>query len=127
MGNHRKDYSSYLLTYIGVIFIKSVEYIDGRAWFSVVCTACGRSYQSQPTHVLDKRRKNECCKVCCDKNTQDYSKKAHTPKDAQITISFSNYKSRAKSKNWEFSLTKEEFSGLSLSNCHYCNQEPPKS
>ena len=42
-------------------------------------------------------------------------------------ISFSNYKSRAKSKNWEFSLTKEEFSGLSLSNCHYCNQEPPKS
>ena len=42
-----------------------------------------------------------------------------------ITISFSNYKSRAKSKNWEFSLTKEEFSGLSLSNCHYCNQEPP--
>ena len=24
-------------------------------------------------------------------------------------------------------LTKEEFSGLSLSNCHYCNQEPPKS
>ena len=44
-----------------------------------------------------------------------------------LTISFSNYKSRAKSKNWEFSLTKEEFSGLSLSNCHYCNQEPPKS
>ena len=47
--------------------------------------------------------------------------------EEKLRISFSNYKSRAKSKNWEFSLTKEEFSGLSLSNCHYCNQEPPKS
>ena len=34
---------------------------------------------------------------------------------------------RSKSKNWIFNLNKEEFENLVFNNCHYCNQEPPKS
>lgn len=37
---------------------------------------------------------------------------------------YSQYRANAKNRNYEFSLTKEEFEVLILSNCHYCNSEP---
>ena len=123
MPNKKRDYSEFLLTYIGVIFIKSVMYEKGRAKFNVVCTNCGREYKLNPLDIIGKNERS-CCSKCCPKNTQDYSKKALSPKEAQISIVFSNYKSKCKMKGREFKLDKKDFTKLVLSDCHYCGSKP---
>lgn len=53
-----------------------------------------------------------------------YSKKVLSDKDAIIRRVFSTYKTNAKSRDYEFELTLEEFSLLICSACFYCGANP---
>lgn len=43
---------------------------------------------------------------------------------ANLNYKFLSYRARARSKKWEFSLTKEEFKNIVLQDCHYCGSKP---
>lgn len=47
-----------------------------------------------------------------------------TKEERQLKYVFSQYKSHAKYNNRDFTLTREEFSNIVFSNCHYCGSEP---
>ena len=44
--------------------------------------------------------------------------------DRNIGIVFSNYRSKARTKKWDFDLTQPEFKILVTTNCYYCGLEP---
>jgi hypothetical protein len=125
MPNHRKNLEHLVGTLYGVILINSVEMKKGRAHLRVVCTNCENEYEIPPHVLFDKRKEpNKGCKRCIPKNLQDYSNRMLSASDIQINIVYSNYKSKCKTKDWEFTLSKEEFKDIILSNCHYCNAVP---
>jgi hypothetical protein len=93
-------------------------------YYKCKCNFCGSEYNSFIENLKDARKSGVSCKKCSNHQHREYG--AMSAQDAQVSIVYSNYKSRAKFKNWEFSLTKSEFSELVRSNCHYCNQEPNK-
>lgn len=46
------------------------------------------------------------------------------PEESGLNVVISYYKSNAKKRNVEYSLSKEEAKNLFKSKCHYCNKEP---
>lgn len=93
-------------------------------YYKCKCNFCGSEYNSFIENLKDIRKSGVSCKKCSNVQHREYE--AMSAQDAQVSIVYSNYKSRAKSKNLEFTLTKDEFFKLVRSNCHYCNQEPNK-
>ena len=68
--------------------------------------------------------------ICCHKCQKDRLKnnrvavKYTNDLDRHIGIVYSNYKSKCKTKNWEFDLSFNQFKGLVLQDCWYCGLEP---
>jgi len=93
-------------------------------YYKCRCDYCGNEYGSFIENLKDVRKSGLSCRKCSNVQNKKYNKMSAS--NAQISIVFSNYKARAKMKNIEFSLTKEEFTKLVKNNCHYCNQEPNK-
>lgn len=91
-------------------------------FYIVQCNNCNHNYESSFYNLGDSRRTGVTCRKCCNKDCKKYNRMSAS--DAQVSIVFSNYKSRAKSKGWEFNLSREEFKGLIKSNYHYCGQKP---
>jgi hypothetical protein len=50
--------------------------------------------------------------------------KGHRTPDTNFIFLYNCYPSRARRKNLEFSLSKEDFKKLTKSNCYYCDAEP---
>lgn len=97
---------------------------SGRHIYKIICHFCNNEYESSFENWNDKRRTGKSCRKCSNHQNKDYSRL--TVSDAQVSIMYSNYKSRAKSKGWEFSLEREYFKILVSSKCHYCGIEPNK-
>lgn len=95
-----------------------------RPIFNVRCNLCKNEYISTYYNFKDIRRIKSSCRKCSNKMNKTYN--VMSLSEAQISIVYSNYKSRAKSKNWEFLISKEEFTNLIHSNCHYCDLSPNK-
>lgn len=99
--------------------IVDLSYIRGRCSFLCECQNCKNYQEVRPS---DFEKGMQYCIKCMPHNLQDY--KTMNSSDAQLSIVYSNYKSRCKSKNREFNLTKSQFKKLILSNCYYCGAEP---
>lgn len=52
------------------------------------------------------------------------SKRLRTKGESGLNNLFRTYKENARKRNYEFSLSKEEFKELTQQNCHYCSVEP---
>jgi hypothetical protein len=92
------------------------------------------------SHVGNAYRKYWICKCECGKETITHSsslKSGHTKscgcfingklkqsKDAAFKRCFCDYQQNAKSRNYDFNLTQEEFKSITLQNCYYCNKVP---
>jgi len=105
--------------------VKFLKYLDnGRHLYEIKCNYCSNQYESTIENFKDVRKSGKSCRKCSNIQNKEYTSLSMS--DAQISITYSNYKSRAKSKDWDFSLTKETFKSLIFSDCHYCGQEPNK-
>lgn len=93
-----------------------------RPLLKIKCNNCSHEYISSYPNFKDIRKSGESCQKCTNITNRTY-KKAE-PIDNQVNIIYSNYKSRAKFKGWEFDITKDEFKELIFQNCSYCNIEP---
>lgn len=105
-----------------IAFVKYLE--NGRHLYKIKCNYCRYQYESTIENFKDVRKSGTSCRKCSNIQNKEYNLLSMT--EAQTSIVYSNYKSRAKLKNWDFYLSKEEFKNLIFSNCHYCNQEPNK-
>jgi hypothetical protein len=76
--------------------------------------------------VEGSKIKNGHTKSCgCYRETVDYGSGARKPKgEANKNSLISSYKSNAKRKGYEFTLTDEEITNLFQSECFYCGSEP---
>jgi 5-methylcytosine-specific restriction endonuclease McrA len=82
--------------------------------------SCGKE-----TIVTGSTLRNQTTKSCgcyIKEITSKRMKKASG--DSSITQLFNNYKCNARKRGIEFTLSKDEFMTLILSNCYYCNKEP---
>ena len=105
--------------------IEFINYLkNGRHLYKIKCNYCGNQYESTIENFRDIKKSGKACKKCSNEQNREYSLMSMS--DSQIGLKYSDYKSRAKYKKWDFSLSKEEFKYLIFSNCHYCNQEPNK-
>lgn len=93
-----------------------------RLIYTVKCNFCENEYESTIENFRDARKSGACCRKCQNKQFKVYD--TMEVEESQLSINFSNYKSKAKIKNWKFELTKEDFSELVKSNCHYCGLKP---
>lgn len=94
----------------------------GRHVYNIRCNFCNHEYNSTIENFRDPKISGNCCRKCS--NIQNRNYEVLNASAAQIGIVFSNYKSRSKIKNWDFTLTKEQFTNLVLKNCHYCGAKP---
>jgi hypothetical protein len=91
-------------------------------FYQVRCNNCSNLYESTYYNIADPRKVGVSCRKCSNNIHRNYERL--TASEAQLSIVYSNYKSRAKLRNREFNLSKEEFEQFVRSNCHYCNQKP---
>lgn len=109
-----------------------IEYVEYRKisqnrevpFYKIKCHNCDNVYETYYYNFSDKRREGKVCTKCSNITSRKYVRM--NTLQAQISMVYSNYKSRSKIKKWEFELSKELFSSLVTSNCHYCNQSPSK-
>lgn len=103
---------------------------EGRLYYyyTYLCE-CGNVGVAAKHTLLQSLKKNTySCKSCRGINlglrNTITSVKYENPLEAKCAILFSNYKSKCKSKGWDFELTFEQFKNIVTQNCHYCNLEP---
>ncbi len=94
--------------------------------------SCG-TIESAPKYSLlqsKKSRNTYCCTKCRKDKLVEWAKSSSIkyidPIEGKCSTIHSNYRSRAKKKKLEFTLTFEEFKSMVTSNCHYCGLEPNK-
>lgn len=89
---------------------------------------CGSSKSIKAVNVrYGKTRSCGCLALEARQENMRYAQKLKpAPKVQDIPMNkwMSGYKSGAKKRNLEFSLTKEQFVTICESNCHYCGLEP---
>ncbi len=101
------------------------RYLDsGRHIYNIKCRFCNHEYESSYENWKDKRRTGKSCIKCSNIQNKNYERLSAS--EYQISILYSNYKSRAKLKGWVFTIEKEVFKNLVTKNCHYCNMPPNK-
>ena len=90
---------------------------------------CGRE-QPFIRRVLNStpvvKRNSICCNECQKTRMKNnrVAIKYDNDIDRHIGIVYSNYKSKCKTKNWEFDLLINEFKDLVLQDCWYCGLKP---
>lgn len=132
---NRIKHEKFIGTVIGKVtvieFSHAVEK-NKRFWYYYKYKCICGTIETATKHGLSqsKNRDTYCCSVCRKNKTSEWAKwhsvKYIDPIEAKCSVLHSNYRSRAKRKNWEFNLTFQEFKNLVLSNCYYCNLEPNK-
>lgn len=128
MGSKRKDPNRHLGYRKGnQEIIEFVEYRERSnkaiyPYYKVLCHNCNKVHFGFYYNISDSRSSGIVCSKCSNITNKTYN--LYTATDSQININYSNYKSKCKSKNWEFNLDKNEFKNLVLNNCYYCNQKP---
>lgn len=130
------NHNEFIGTTIGKVIIISFDKEikgDKRSiyYYNYKCI-CG-NIESAPKYSLlqsKKSRNTYCCTICRKDKLSEWAKTASIkykdPIEGKCSILFSNYRSKYKTKNWEFKLTFNEFKNLVTKNCHYCNLEPNK-
>lgn len=84
---------------------------------------CGKEHLARPDAL--KRGKTTSCGCEGMKRRKEALKKLRKePGAAAKNLLYAKYKSSAKKRGREFSLTKEEFHRLTCLNCHYCGSPP---
>lgn len=86
-----------------------------RARYKCQCD-CGKITITSGTVLRIGKTKSCGCLV------RDTARKS--PREAGLNHIFTSYKNKAKKKNREFLLTKEEFKILTQKQCHYCGAKP---
>lgn len=133
---NRINHENFIGTIIGKVkiieFDKAIESKNRFIYYYKYQCICG-NIESAPKYSLcqsKKSRNTYCCSTCRKNKLSTWAKtskiKYLDPIEGKCSSLFSNYKSKSKTKNWEFLLTFEEFKNLVTSNCHYCNLEPNK-
>jgi hypothetical protein len=75
---------------------------------------CGKETISQTRHLLEGRR------ISCGCLKLDKSRFRQPTQSQVLKNILRNYKNGAKARNYEFSLSNDEFSSLIFGACHYC-------
>ena len=133
---NRIKHSSFIGTVIGKVkIIEFDRYEEGNRrniyYYKYQCV-CGNIETAAKYSLLQSKnsRNTYCCSKCRKDKLSEWAKTAKIkykdPIEGKCSILFSNYRSKAKFKNWQFNLTFEEFKKLVTSNCHYCGLEPNK-
>lgn len=105
--------------------ISFIEYNEReRRVFKIKCNFCNHEYNSTIENFRDSRKSGQSCIKCS--NIQNRNYETLTATNAQVSIVYSNYKSKSKLKKWEFELSKEEFKNIVIQNCYYCGLPPNK-
>lgn len=91
-----------------------------RTYAKVKCV-CGSESLVEPSRL--KTERTTACKSCALKGKSKKHRRLENG-EAIINDCYGNYKRNAARKNYEFSLTKEIFAELILSDCFYCGKAP---
>lgn len=84
---------------------------------------CGNEIQASASDVKLGRKKS--CGCLAIDNMRDVSQKNILPNNqSPFNKLFGRYKREAKNRNYEFSLTEEEFRNFINKKCHYCGSIP---
>lgn len=94
----------------------------GRQVFNARCNYCKHEYETTLANFTDNRRSGNSCSKCSNIQNKTYARL--TASQAQVSIIFSNYKSRSKLKGTTFTLDRERFAELINQDCHYCGASP---
>jgi hypothetical protein len=92
--------------------------VNSRAFYNTTCLECGTLSIRRVDHI---KTYPEFCNACKEVRT------AKPKVESVLTAIFGGYRSNAKAKGKEFSLTKEQFQKLITQNCFYCNAEPTET
>ena len=94
---------------------------ENRPIFKVKCNNCNKDHTSTYGNFKDNKNSGLVCRQC-QNSLRVY--KTLSLSESQLSIIYSNYKSRSKLKGWIFELSKDEFKSIIFENCHYCNALP---
>lgn len=79
---------------------------------------CGKTFQSEGNDIKSGKIKSCGCRW-----NSDLTRNAR-PNKALESIIYAEYRLKAKQRDHEFQLTKEQVHELIFNNCHYCNSPP---
>lgn len=87
-----------------------------RTYYDVICKNCGSHLVLRWDSIISDTKNGRCSK--CQGNNIIPSK------SAVINVAYNRCKQNAISRNFNFSLSKDEFIKLTQGNCHYCGTQP---
>lgn len=122
MGNYRKRINYQVgMRFFNYILTKSTKSILSKgnkyytAW-EALCD-CGIEFVVRTKEIGKGRKSCGCLSRINQFRSIPYQ-------DVILNGRYCHYKNSAKSRNYEFNLTHEEFNVLMVGNCHYCGSEP---
>jgi len=98
-----------------------------RAYYIVKCSCGSAEYSILGTHLTRKNGSSKSCGCLQKENFKiavNNIKNKISDYEAGLLHLYSVYKNRAVQRNYDFTLTLEEFSNITSSNCVYCNKSP---
>jgi len=95
------------------------------------CTNCNKNYEIKRWQDNRKKPKGRlfCSQKCHGEHRSRhaiYQTKNYSPNRNPSNVLFTNYKTVAKKRGFDFSLTKEQFLKLIKQNCFYCGSPPQR-
>jgi hypothetical protein len=87
--------------------------------YEVSCTVCNKNFIAEGNDI--KSGKIKSCGCLRSKHMID---KARPKVDSLLSSVYNDYKNKARTREIEFDLTREDFLKFALNNCFYCNSEP---
>lgn len=94
----------------------------------VTCEDCGCDYEIKRRSGRSKSRCKKCSAKLAAKSKSGSPASNRLPNGkGGLNLLIGAYKKRAKEKDRPFSLTDDDFSRITKSNCHYCGKPPSQS
>lgn len=88
------------------------------------CLNCNEEHEQFMNSVIKPKYSSQYCKTCKPKGYDMREYKMLSESGLIVNTTLSNYKSRAKKKKIDFTLSEESFKDLIFGNCYYCNDDP---
>jgi len=94
---------------------------NSRKFYNVLCLRCNSTSKMRSDRFTGTQ-KLETCKHCRQKYAAQKGANRKLPKKIKDSnVKYANYRSNAKNRNLDFSLTRDQFNLLLKDSCYYCN------
>ena len=109
-------------TYNNLTIVSYAYSKNGKGYWNCVCS-CGNTTVLQTTHITRGAIKSCGCLRSAAASALGYNRRLDYG-ETSFNALYSNYKNRAERKNYQFTLSKDQFRILTSADCFYCGASP---